>query len=134
MTARIVPPTLDHGAALRLLDLLAPTNSPPDLPSALRTLEEASTEATESGRAVVACLLSDFRAGSAALDVPLASLFPPNDRVTLLFAPPASEPAANVHVVGVEPVRRVVLPGATDGSRQIAVRLASFGGAPDRRV
>lgn len=134
VTARIVPPTLDHGAVLRLLDLLEPTNSPTDLPSALRTLEEASTEATESGRAVVAYLLSDFRAGSAALDVPLASLFPPNDRVTLLFAPPASEPAANVHVVGVEPVRRVVLPGATDGSRQIAVRLARFGGELDRSV
>lgn len=134
VTARVVPPTLDHGAVLRLLDELEPTTSPTDLPAALRTLEEASTEATESGRAVVSYLLSDFRAGSAALDVPLASLFPPSDRVTLLFAPPASEPAANVHVVGVEPVRRVVLPGATDGSRQIAVRLARFGGELDRSV
>lgn len=132
--ARVVPPTLDHAAVSRLLDELTPAASPTDLPGVLASLREAVDEPLSEGRGVIAYLFSDFRAGAASLDVPLAELFGEHDRLTLLHAPPAREPAPNVQVVGIDPVRRVVLPGATDGSRQIAVRLARSGGELDRAV
>jgi len=125
----VVPPSIDHAAVIRLLDSLEPAASPSDLPGALEAARDAAAELRAEGQQVAVVLLSEFRAGSASLEAPLPELFAGGgEDLILLSSPPAAEESANVQVVAVEPVRRLILPGATDGSQQVSVRLARHGG------
>lgn len=128
--AILTPPTSDHGAVLRLLRGLSPQDAPTDLVGAMTMLRHVLNEDTiDSNAQQFAYLLSDFRSGSASLDAPLPSMLRDlEDRVTLLAAPAAETPVANVTITDIEPVRSIIIPGAADGSGQITVRLNRSGG------
>jgi len=125
----VVPPSMEHGKVMDVLESIEPSEAPTDVSEALRAARETASRLRADGRTVVVYLFSDFRAGSASLEAPLPQLFPGDDAETvLLAAPPASETRSNVQVAAIEPVRRLILPGTTDGSQQVSVRLARHGG------
>ncbi|QOJ17056.1 MAG: BatA domain-containing protein [Phycisphaeraceae bacterium] len=125
----VIPPSVDHGAIITLLEGLTASQSPSDLAGALRLARDTVTDLQKDGRRAVVYLLSDFRAGAAPLDQPLGDLFAGlGDDVLLLASPPAESPAPNVQITDLTPVRRLILPGAADGSQQITVHLARHGG------
>lgn len=127
--ALLSPPSTDHGAVIHLLRDVQPQASPADIPAALTILRGAVDDLERPDQQVLVYLLSDFRAGSADLDAPLAStLADLPDNVRLMASPPAQQSIANVQVTSIEPVRSVLLPGASDGSGQVTVRLARYGG------
>lgn len=126
------PPSTDHGAVVHLLGEMKPESSATDLPASLTALRGAIDARERSGDQVLVYLLSDFRAGSAALDAPLAGAL--NDlpeSVRLFTVAPAQTPIENIQITSIDPVRSVVLPGAADGSGQVTVRLARHGGVLD---
>lgn len=132
----LAPPTSDHSAVRRLLRELEPQDSPTDLVGALTTLRNVVNEDADNTSARhFAYLLSEFRSGSASLDAPLPGVLRElEDKVTLLAAPPGEEPAANVTIAEIEPVRNVIIPGTADGSGQVTVRLTRSGGMLDADV
>ncbi|MCA9285782.1 MAG: BatA domain-containing protein, partial [Phycisphaerales bacterium] len=131
----VVPPSTDHSSIIRLLESLTPQQTPADLPAALGELRTAIDRLGPSHR-VAAYLLSDFRAGTAALDTPLPAVLSTlrQDDVRLLASPPATEPVGNVQVVAIDPLRSLLLPGQADGSGQVTVRLARGGDRLDPAV
>ncbi len=127
------PPTTDHGSAMNYIESLRPLDAPTDIPAALRALRPALEEHDAQGAHVIVYLLSDFRAGAASIESSLPQIYGElSDRVTFFAAAPSQQPAANVQITSVDPVRYVVLPGAADGSGQITVRLERHGGSLDR--
>ena len=129
------PPSTDHAGVVDLLRDLKPSASPADLPGAMIALRGAVDASDRSDDQVLAYMLSDFRAGSADLDAPLgATLNDLSERVQLFAATPDQRAIANTQIVAIDPVRSVVLPGATDGSGQVTIRLARHGGALDASV
>jgi len=127
--AMLVPPSGNHRAVLDMLDSIEPAESPTDLAGAMTLLRAALDNLGDEREHALVYLLSGFRLGSAALDAPLPPVLRGvEDRVTLLAAPPALGPVANAQVVSVEPLRSLILTGATDGSGQVTVRLARHGG------
>lgn len=125
----VIPPSVDHGAVITLLEGLTASQSASDLAGALRIARDTVADLQKDGRRAVVYLLSDFRAGAAPLDQPLGDLFAGlGDDVLLLTSPPADSPAPNVQITDLTPVRRLILPGAADGSQQITVHLARHGG------
>ena len=124
------PPSTDHGAVIRLLCEIHAQASATDLPASLTTLRNIIDAREQAGDPVLVYLLSDFRAGSATLDAPLAGALSdlPED-VRLFAVAPSQQPIENIQITSIEPVRSVVLPGAADGSGQVTVRLARHGGA-----
>lgn len=127
--ALLVPPSTDHGAVVSLLQSLKPRQSPTDFAGAFPYVRQAVDESKKSRQPTLVYLFSDFRNGSAALDAPLPQTHADaTDDIRLLAVPPAAESAPNVQIVSIEPLRNVVLPGATDGSGQITVRLRRSGG------
>lgn len=126
--ALLSPPSTDHASVLSLIQSLAPADAPADIAGALLALRQALDQSEDDRDHTFVYLLSEFRAGSAPLDSPLpAVLRDLGSRVTLLHAEPTIQPAGNVQIVAIEPVRSVVVPGAADGSGQITVRLARHG-------
>lgn len=123
--ALVTPPTSDHAAVTRLLDEIQPAASRTDIPAALVALRGAIDE--PSDEQVLVYVLSDFRAGSAILDEPLPTFLEGRDDVVLRYSQPATTSVANVAVTSVDPIRSLVLSGATDGSGQLTVRLARHG-------
>ena len=131
----VMPPTLDHSAVLRQLNEITTSEAASDLPGALRDVAMHAEDLQADGRQVVTYLFSEFRQGSARIDTPMSRLFPEEaGSFALLASPPADSTASNVQIVDIEPVRRLVLPGATDGSQQITVRLARHGGELGRQT
>ena len=131
----VVPPSSDHGAILELLRSMQPAQSPTDLASAAVVLRAALQEMPADRDRAVAYLLSEFRSGSAALDVPLpAALADLGEAVTLLAAPAGQQPVANVQIKSIEPLRGLILTSTAEGSAQVTVRLARMGGALAREV
>lgn len=124
----ILPPSLDHRAVIDVLESIESADTPTDIAGALAIVQGAVAEFERDGRTAVVYLFSDFRAGSAPLDTPLPALFDAAHSDSLLLAaPPATETRTNVQVVGISPVRRVLLPGAVEGSQQVTVSLARHG-------
>lgn len=137
-TGVLVPPTTDLSAVATLLKAIAPSDAPSDVPGALAVLREAVDRVPE-GRPVAAYLLSDLRRGSASLETALPPLFVTDSgegegfgerELQLLVPPPADAPVDNAQIVAVEPLRRLLLPGQTDGSGQVSVRVGRFGALP----
>ena len=127
--AVLSPASTDHAAVIDLIRSLKPKQSPTDFAGAFPHIRSAVDDSKKTRQATLVYLFSDFRSGSAALDIPL----PPThadagDQIRLIAVPPADEPVSNVQIVSIEPVRSVILPGATDGSGQITVRLKRSGG------
>ena len=130
--ALLVPPSTDHGAVVSLLQSLKPRQSPTDFAGAFPYVRQAVDESKKSRQPTMVYLFSDFRNGSAALDAPLPQTHADaTDDIRLLAVPPTAESAPNVQIVSIDPLRNVVLPGATDGSGQITVRLRRSGGTEE---
>ena len=138
----VVPPTGDISAVKGLIARLEPSDAPSDLPGAITTLREALERVPEDRTSAV-FLLSEFRQGSAALDEPLPTLLESTEgaagegaaglagrRIEFLAAPVAETVIDNVQVASIEPLRRLLLPGQSDGSGQVTVRLRRFGELP----
>ncbi|HMN96115.1 MAG TPA: BatA domain-containing protein [Phycisphaerales bacterium] len=128
----LLPPTSDHAAASAVLRSLRPLETPASIPEALAAAWAAVGRDEVDGRAVVVNLLSDFRRGTTTLEDPLAaapagaSSSRPRE-LFLRFSTPATDEVANVQVVGIDPLRSLLIPGQGDGSGQVTVRLARFG-------
>ncbi|NIR58520.1 MAG: VWA domain-containing protein, partial [Gammaproteobacteria bacterium] len=84
-TGIVVPPSTDHRAIIELLRSIEPAESPTDLPAAFRILRAAVDEAGSDRRAV-AYLLSDFRRGSAPLEMSLPKMASVEDTNLTLLA------------------------------------------------
>ncbi|MGI9014206.1 MAG: BatA domain-containing protein [Phycisphaerales bacterium] len=130
----LLPPSLDHAAAIKLLASLTPSEAPTDVTAALRRAQQFVAERQRDGLATAVYLLSDFRRGSVALDEALPRLFSDEaddsssgKLTTLIASPPAATAIDNVQVVAIEPVRELIVPGAADGSQQVTVRLMRHG-------
>ena len=99
--------------------------------SALRAALETAPEDSEC----IVYLLSEFRSGSAPLELALpvipAALA---EKTVFMAAPPAAATISNVQIESIRPVRSVVLANATDGSGRVTVRLARRSGSLDREV
>jgi hypothetical protein len=134
-TGRIVPPSVDHGAVLEFLDALHPTLAPTDIPASLELARRAAEEATADGGSATVIVLSEFREGSALLETALPSFAPLEEiggGVRLLASQPATDAVGNVQVAAVTPVRRVIVPDASDAAQQITVHLSRHGGELSR--
>jgi len=134
----LLPPTSDPSAAAALLRTLSPTDAPTDLAGAMALLRESIDRLPEN-RPIAAFLLGELRRGSAPLDSPLEPLLAQvmetgGRRLELLSSQPAEEMVDNVQVIAVEPLRRLLLPGQSDGSGQISVRLRRFGAMPEAQT
>ncbi|MCI0630008.1 MAG: BatA domain-containing protein [Phycisphaerales bacterium] len=127
--ALLAPPSSDRAAVVDILQSLESKQSPTDLPGAVAYVRGVVDDSAEAGRSAHIYLFSDFRAGSAALDAPLPSTQPKETaEATMVASPPAVESVSNVQIVSIEPVRTMVLPGVSDGSGQVTVRLKRTGG------
>lgn len=134
-TAVLSPPTTDHEAVVGLLESMAPTQSATDIPGAVRELQSVLASLESDRGAPLVYLFSEFRSGSAALDIALPeTLAGMTENVTLLSAPPTRRAATNVQIVSIDPVRNVIVPGVSDASGQITVRLARQGDDLSRAV
>lgn len=145
--AVVLPPAHDPGAVAAVIDAIAPTAARADFAGAvalvagsLRPQGAADTPdaaaAPRADRAVVV-LLSDFLEGSAELGpdpgapgASFAGVRLPRG-VTLIATEPAPKGVPNVSIVGVEPLRSVVLGGAQPGEaragEQVRVMLRRSG-------
>jgi hypothetical protein len=129
---RLQPASTDHAGVIALLRDIGPAASPTDLPAALDAVATAVDDAEDDATQVLVYLLSEFRAGSARLDDALPErLAALGDHVVLRAGPPGATELPNVQVTDLQPARRLVLPGAIDGSRQIRVQIARTGGELD---
>jgi hypothetical protein len=129
------PPSSDHRAVMNLLRTLRPSDATTDFAGAFRSLRSALETQDMTVDRTFVYLLSEFRAGSAALDSALpSSLRDLEGRLTLLATEPAETTISNVQVRAIEPVRHVVLPGAADGAGQVTVRLVRHGATLERDV
>jgi len=124
----LLPPTTDHAGASTLLKSMRPRETVADLPQGLTALREAIDQ-LGAERSVVGYLLGEFREGSVDLQAALPRAFEEvgSRRLRLLVEPPAEHDIANVRVVEVEPLRSLLLPGQSDGSGLVVVRLARSG-------
>lgn len=130
-----LPATSDIGAVTRLLEQIQPTDSAADLAGAITRLQSEleADDATTTTRTSV-LLLSDWLTGSADTGQRLPEL-EDQPGVRLVASASAEAGPSNVSLVGVEPVRRVVIRAEaeanadeTDGaSTQIRVQLRRTG-------
>lgn len=122
----VSPPSSATQSVAASVREIAPADSASDLHGALsRIAADISQDAGGGGRPVVV-VLSEFRAGSSPVDRPLPALGEPG-QVSLAASPPAAASADNVAIVGVVPLRPVVL-GSTDASTTpVRVRAMRFG-------
>ncbi|MBX3405419.1 MAG: BatA and WFA domain-containing protein [Phycisphaeraceae bacterium] len=145
--ALVLPPAHDPGAVAAVIDSIAPTAARADFAGAMALVAgslrpEGAAPSTDTAappradRAVV-LMLSDFLEGSADLgpdsgapSASFAGVRLPRG-VTLIASEPAARGVSNVSVVGVEPLRSVVLGGAQPGEaragEQVRVSLRRSG-------
>ncbi|MEM1424612.1 MAG: VWA domain-containing protein, partial [Planctomycetota bacterium] len=121
----VLPASSDLSAIGRLVDELRPTDGATDLQGALASLaaHAGSLENDEAERPTVAAIVSDFRAGSADLTRPLAQDLEGLDNVRLLAIEPTERLAGNTQIVGIDPLRSVVLTGAGRAAEDVSVRV-----------
>lgn len=132
---RVLPAGSSPAAVSAILRSLVPSDAPTDIPGALALLREAIDRVPED-RPVAVVLLSDFRQGSADLGETMEPLLAGSAgsagrRLELLATPPAESAVDNVQVTALTPLRRLLLPGQSDGSGQVTVRLRRFGALPE---
>lgn len=135
----LVTPTADLDALRRRLDALAPADSRADLSGGFARLQTALAAVDDAprGRLRIAAL-SAWRAGSVALDQPLAALpalapaLAPA-RAELLASPPAADDPPSLWLASAEAAQAVAVAPASDPSGQRAeLRLALRHAGPAR--
>lgn len=120
--ARVLPPSSDLSSIRSMIEGLTPTDAGADWPGAFRALAQdinrPASGGGASGGAPVVAALSDFTLGAADLSSPLPRLDtrPGAAPIRLLASRPIADAAGNVQVMGVEPLRSLVLTGLGDGS------------------
>ncbi len=121
----VLPASSDIGAVTRLINGLEATDGATDLQGALGALAAhlESLEGDEDPRPTVGLLLSEFRTGSADITKPLISTLSGLEGVRLLALQPDATSAGNVQIVGIEPLRSVVLTGAGRAAEDVSVRV-----------
>ena len=129
----VVPPSSDHRAIIELLRTLEPAEAPTDLHAAFPLLRAALDELGPRGDRAVAYLLSEFRSGSARLEMALPSMRASTSTAAesgprLLYAPAAQTVLPNTQVVSIEPLRGLILAEGDHGTGQVSVALARCGG------
>jgi len=140
----VAPATSDLGALEGVVERLAATDAPTDLLSGLERAADA-IEAEESGlgEEAVVVVLSDFLLGSVDASRPardvFSSLLDEGRRVRLLASRPRAQSPGNVQVLGVDPLRPVVLTGAGEDEAalaggQVRIRLRRTGEAVGRQA
>lgn len=115
----VLPPTSDIDSALSALRALKATDGTSDLPGALSLLRDLRASApTTSPAEEMLVLLSDFRTGSADLDVPLRPLTGATDTPPrLLASEPTSKLLDNIALLRAEPVSSVLVVPPGEGER-----------------
>lgn len=132
---RLIPPSTDPAAAAALIRSLRPQASSSDVAGALRLVAEALALPGAVGMHASVLLLSDLRAGAFLHDEPAPQLVASGGaRADLRVAHPTREPAHNVSITAIEPLRSVIIAGAQDGSDIVTVRLRRSGGDLPRAV
>ncbi len=124
----VIPPSTDRNAILTTLRELQPAQSPTDIGGALTILREALGELEPDREAPAAYLLSEFRSGSAPLDLSLPSALI-DEEVALFAAAPAETMIANTQIESIDLLRSLVLADSSEGPAQVTVRLARSGGS-----
>lgn len=127
--ALVMPPSSDFAAVLRLIDELTPTDSAADVAGAL--LEVDALESVDSSRPISLVLLSEWLAGSVALD---RSLRPLRRAVEVVGREVRTTGPMNVAVTHVEPPRSLLVRrglGSADLSNPIRVLLRRSGNGID---
>lgn len=109
----VVPASPDLGAVGRLLGEIASTDSATDLAGGLeRVAAELARNDDRAGEAFIV-VLSDFLDGSADTSRPLPASLAQRAGLRVLASTPLAAPNANVQIIGVEPLRPVVLTGGS---------------------
>lgn len=120
--ARVLPPSSDLSSIRSMIEGLTPTDAGADWPGAFRALAQdvnrPASAGGPSGGAPVVAALSDFTLGAADLSSPLPRLDtrPGAAPIRMLASRPIADAAGNVQVMGVEPLRSLVLTGLGDGT------------------
>ncbi len=128
--AVVSPASADIAAVRRLVDEVQAVDSAADVAGGLRAVAASldTGDGAPVGGSVVVSLLSDFREGSAPLGEALPAALAGLDDVLIVTPTPASRAVDNVQVVGIEPIRSVMLSGDVGGTaQQVRVRLRRFG-------
>lgn len=121
---------INVGAMVRQL---APADSRADLHGALaRVAAQISQDSAAGSRSVIA-ILSEFRAGSAAIERPLPTLAESPD-IALAALPPAAVGLPNMAITGVDPLRPIVLGPGDASTTQVRIRAVRFGPAVSARA
>lgn len=132
--AMVNPPSTDLGAIEALINRLEPTDSRADFAGAMSAITQTLRASATGGeqrsgsvidpRSCVVAIVSDFREGSISLgesDAPRLSPLPEGVRV--LATEPAKGGVSNISIVGVEPLRSMVILNARDPEGEL-VRLS----------
>ncbi|MBN8599100.1 MAG: BatA domain-containing protein [Planctomycetes bacterium] len=131
-------PTGDFASVRRVIEQIQPADSAADFAGAAALARETGPGASNTARESTIALLSSLRAGSIDLSREHAATTPAGggtdsaatgDNAPSVFAAlPAQEPAQNVAIVGVEPLRSMVLrSGGEAATPQARVALRRFG-------
>ncbi len=122
----VLPASSDFGAVRRLIEDLELTDAPTDLDGAFAALAaqlEADTSDDAAQRPAVAAVISELRTGSGDPNTPLPQTLAGIDRLSILAEAPTDRLAGNVKVVGLDPLRSVVLTGAGRATEDVSVRV-----------
>lgn len=125
----VVPASADLPALRRLIEQTTATDSPADLDAAFSHLSSELSAAPKDSPPITLSLHSEFLAGSLDTQRKLASLSSPVP-VSLSIAPPRDAAVSNVFITGVDPLRPLILAGASLGTQaddQVRVHLRRTG-------
>jgi len=139
----LAAPSSDLAGVRRVLDQVTPADSGADFSGAAALTRDASpASTTDAARELTIALLSPLRAGSVDLsrEAPgVAREAPPapesrgDNLPSVLATLPAQEPAENVAIVSVEPLRSMMIRAGQDGSTQQArVAVRRFGAGVEK--
>ncbi|MBM4107236.1 MAG: hypothetical protein FJ255_00215 [Phycisphaerae bacterium] len=119
----VLPPSPDLASVRGVLDRIGPSESAADLPGAAAIVRDQIASVPDD-QGVTVAVLSDFRAGSADPQRPLAALVSgAGPRPRILAGRPASEGLTNLTVLGAEPLTPVLLrTGAASSPVRVTVR------------
>lgn len=121
----VVPASADIAAVRRIIDDAEPTDAATDIAGALEQLAAALDKDDEArSRPTTLILLSDFYVGSAEAARPLPLALAERSNIRMLVSRPRDASAAptNIQIIGVEPLRPVILTGAASGGATGAER------------
>ncbi|MEC9374222.1 MAG: BatA domain-containing protein, partial [Planctomycetota bacterium] len=108
----VSPASADIGAVGELVDGLTATDGPTDIAGALERVRGAIGEGRDASRGqTIVVVLSDFLVGSLDPTAAPAAMFEGVEGVRILAMRPWERAPGNVQIVGVEPLRPVVLTG-----------------------